>query len=88
MAGSLSQLSHMPGPDNVGQRDAFQRVQAILIRGTDSFKARGANMNELIADFQFHLMQHYLRLNDRDSSWSRGKTIHSWIWGCFKKVSK
>ena len=46
-------------------------------------------MNEMIHDFELHLMQqHYLRMDEQDSSWTRGKTIHSWIWGILKKVSK
>ena len=46
-------------------------------------------MNELIHDFELHLLQqHYLRMDEEDSSWTRGKTIHSWIWGILKKVSK
>ena len=46
-------------------------------------------MNELIHDFELHvLQQHYIRNVEDDSAWTRGKTIHSWIWGILKKVHK
>ena len=88
-AGALSQLSHEPGPDNAGHRDVFHRLLVVLFKETASYKKRTKNMNELIHDFELHLMQqHYLRMDELDSSWTRGKTIHSWIWGILKKVSK
>ena len=87
--GALSQLSHEPGPDNAGHRDVFHRLLDLLFKETASYKKRTKNMNELIHDFELHLMQqHYLRMDELDSSWTRGKTIHSWIWGILKKVSK
>ena len=88
-AGALSQLSHEPGPDNAGHRDVFHGLLVVLFKETASYKKRTKNMNELIHDFELHLLQqHYVRLDEEDSCWTRGKTIHSWIWGILKKVSK
>ena len=87
--GVLSRLSQEPGPDNAGQRDVFHALLSVLFKNTASYKKRTKNMNELIHDFELHLLQqHYVRLDEEDSCWTRGKSLHLWIWGILKKVYK
>ena len=46
-------------------------------------------MNELIGDFQLHLMQQrFLTMDAEDAAWVRGETIHSWAWGIMKQIHK
>ena len=44
-------------------------------------------MNELIRDFQLHLMQQrFLKMDAEDEAWARGNSIHSWSWGIMKQI--
>ena len=44
-------------------------------------------MNELIRDFQLHLMQQrFLKMDAEDAAWVRGKSIHSWTWSIMKRI--
>ena len=88
-AGALSQLSHLPDTTNAAHPEHFHKIVSILFKNVAEYNAKTTHMNELLADFQLHLMkQRFIALSEDNSPVVRGKSVHKWVWHTLKKLEK